>query len=80
MIIDRAEYVSVKSLLQVGASSNGTGAVLTAYVTSTNAFIGRLTSIGGGRFRGKFTLSVNPQNITVRSGYGGSASRAVVVK
>jgi hypothetical protein len=78
--IDRAEYLAVKSLLQVDASSSGAGAVLTAYVTSTNALIGRLTSIGGGKFRGKFTLPASPQNITVRSSYGGSATRAVIVK
>jgi hypothetical protein len=50
------------------------------YVTSTNAYIGTLGNSGRGRFKGSFSWSVNPQNITVRSSLGGSAAKAVTAK
>jgi hypothetical protein len=78
--ITRADYVTSKRSLQVEATSTGTGAVLNVYVTSTNVLIGTLNPVGGGGFKGKFTVATNPQNITVRSSLGGSASRAVTVK
>ena len=78
--ITRAEYVSSKRSLHVEATSNGVGAVLKLYVTSTNTLIGSLNAVGGGRYTGKFPLSTNPQNVTVRSSLGGSASRVVTVK
>ena len=36
-----------------------------------------LSNDGGGRFRGEFSWPVNPQNITVRSNFGGQATRTV---
>jgi hypothetical protein len=39
-----------------------------------------LSNSGGGQYRGEFGVSTNPQNITVRSSLGGSATRAVDVK
>jgi hypothetical protein len=51
--------------------------VLRAYVTSTNQLIGSLANKGGGRYEGRFTWPSNPQNVTVQSSLGGSASRAV---
>ena len=35
---------------------------------------------GGGQYRGEFSASTNPQNITVRSSLGGVATRSVVAK
>ena len=55
-------------------------ATLRAYVTSTGALIGTLKNNGGGKYRGQFTWPSNPQNITVKSSLGGSASKAVATK
>jgi hypothetical protein len=66
--------------LRVEATSTSSNATLTVYVTSTNAPIGTLRNEGGGRYRGDFSWSPNPQNITVRSSLGGTASRAVTAK
>jgi hypothetical protein len=75
VVIQRAEYSSGR--LRVEATSTSSNATLTVFVTSTNAQIGVLQNDGGGRYRGEFNLSSNPQNITVRSSLGGSASRAI---
>jgi hypothetical protein len=74
-VIQRAEYSSGR--LRVEATSTSSNATLTVFVTSTNAQIGVLQNDGGGRYRGEFNLSSNPQNITVRSSLGGYASRAI---
>jgi hypothetical protein len=47
-------------------------------VTSTNQLIGTLNNDGSGRYSARFSLSTNPQNVTVRSSLGGSASRDVI--
>jgi hypothetical protein len=49
------------------------------FVTSTNQLIGPLANNGRGRYSRAFNLSTNPQNITVRSSLGGSASSTVTV-
>lgn len=77
--IQRAEYDGGKRELRVEATSNNSSAVLKCYVTSTGALIGTLSG-SGGRYSGQFSLSTNPQNITVRSSLGGSATRAVSAK
>lgn len=78
--IQKAEYDTNKKRLNVQATSTGSAATLTAYVTGTNALIGTLSNNGGGKYSANFNLSANPQNITVKSSLGGSASRAVVRK
>lgn len=78
--ITRAEYSVSKKQLKVEATSTNAGATLTAYVTSTNATIGTLTSDGGGRYRGELNFATNPGNIRVKSSAGGSATSAVVLK
>lgn len=78
--IPRAEYISSKRQLRVEATSTSAQATLRAYVTSTGALIGTLINNGGGKYGGELNLPSNPQNITVRSSGGGSASRAVTVK
>jgi hypothetical protein len=65
--------------LRVEATGSNASATLSVYVTSTNTFIGTLRNEGG-RYRGDFSWSTNPQNITVRSSLGGSASRTVTLK
>jgi len=78
--ITRAEYSTGNRELRIEATSTRSNAVLRAYVTSTNALIGTLSNNGGGRYEGRFTWPTNPQNITVRSSLGGSATRAVTLK
>lgn len=78
--IQLAEYVVSKRQLRIQATSTSSTAVLKAYVTATNQLIGTLTNKGGGKYAGQFSWPSNPQNITVRSSLGGSASKNVTVK
>ena len=78
--IQMAEFDSGNRRLRVEATGSNPSAILRVYVTSTNALIGTLTNEGGGRYRGDFSWSTNPQNITVRSTLGGSSSRMVTLK
>ena len=78
--IQLAEYSSGNQQLRVEATSSNASAILTVYVTSTNTLIGALRNEGGGRYRGDFSWPTNPQNITVRSSLGGTASRTVTLK
>jgi FG-GAP-like repeat len=78
--ITRAEYTVSNRRLRVEATSTRSTATLQVFVTSTNQLIGTLSNDGGGRFRGEFSWSVNPQNITVRSNFGGQATRTVTAR
>ena len=78
--ITQAEYAVGNRRLRVEATSTRTNATLQAFVTSSNQLIGTLSNDGGGRFRGEFSWPVNPQNITVRSNFGGQATRAVTAR
>jgi hypothetical protein len=78
--IARAEYVASKTSLRVDASSSRTNATLQLFATSTGQLIGNLANNGGGKYSGQFNWSVNPQNVTVRSNFGGSKSSAVAAK
>jgi hypothetical protein len=78
--IQLAEYSAGSQQLRVEATGSNASATLSVYVTSTNTFIGTLRNEGGGRYRGDFSWPTNPQNITVRSSLGGSASRTVTLK
>jgi hypothetical protein len=78
--ITRAEYDTGNRRLRVEATSTRANAILQAFVTSNNQLIGTLSNDGGGRFRGEFAWPVNPQNITVRSNFGGQATRAVTAR
>jgi hypothetical protein len=78
--IQRAEYQRFKGGLRVDATGTEPSATLRVYVTSTDAFIGTLKSNGSGRFSASLSWPTNPQNITVRSNFGGSASSPVTPK
>jgi len=78
--ITRAEYDSGNRRLRVEATSTRANATLQAFVTSSGQLIGTLSNDGGGRYRGEFTWPVNPQSITVRSNFGGQATRAVTLR
>jgi len=75
--ITRAEYERSKRTLRVEATSTRSTATLQVFNTSSGQLIGTLRNNGGGRYSGQFSLSANPQNITVRSSLGGSATRSV---
>jgi probable HAF family extracellular repeat protein len=75
--IQRADYTSWRDQLQVDATSTNPSATLQVFVTSTNQLIGTLNSNGNGSYSSTFSWPTNPQNITVRSNLGGSASRNV---
>jgi hypothetical protein len=53
---------------------------LRVYVTTSGTLIGTLRNTGSGRYSGTFSWPVNPQNITVRSSSGGSATKSVSLK
>jgi hypothetical protein len=78
--ITRAEYDTSNRRLRVEATSTRSTATLRVFVTSTNQLIGTLSNDGGGRYRGEFSWPVNPQNITVRSNFGGQATRTVTAR
>jgi hypothetical protein len=78
--IQRAEYQRSKSSLRVDATSTEPTATLRVYVTATGALVGTLKNNGSGRFSASLSWPTNPQNITVRSNFGGSASSAVSLK
>jgi len=78
--ITLAQYRQSTGELRVEATSTDTSATLTAYVTSTNALIGTLTNNGGGNYSIRTNWPSNPQQITVRSNLGGSATRAVTLQ
>ena len=78
--ITRAEYEVSKRTLRVETTSTRSNATLQVFITSSGQLIGTLTNTGRGQFRGQFNVSVNPQSITVRSNFGGQATRTVRVK
>ncbi|PYN90011.1 MAG: hypothetical protein DMD87_03420 [Candidatus Rokuibacteriota bacterium] len=75
--IQQADYFASRHELRVAATSTGSTSTLQVYVTSTGDLIGALKHYDGNRYSGRFTWPVNPQNITVRSRFCGSATRAV---
>jgi FG-GAP-like repeat len=78
--ITRAEYETGNRRLRVEATSTRSTATLQVFVTSSGQLIGTLSNSGSGRFRGEFSWPVNPQSITVRSNFGGQATRAVTLR
>lgn len=78
--IKRAEYSRSNKRLRVEATSNKATATLRVFQTSTGELIGTLSTNGGGKYSGQFSWPTNPQNITVSSSLGGSASASVAQK
>jgi hypothetical protein len=73
--IQTAEYLLSRQQLKIAATSTSATATLKAFVTSTDALIGKLSHVGGGSYRGQFAWPINPLNVTVRSSLGGSAKK-----
>ena len=78
--ITRAEFESDKRILRVEATSTRSDATLQVFVTATGQLLGTLSNNGGGQYRAELSVSTNPQNITVRSNFGGVATRTVTAK
>ena len=78
--ITRAEYETGNRRLRVEATSTRATATLQVFVTSSGQLIGTLSNEGSGRFRDEFSWPVNPQSITVRSNFGGQATRTVTLR
>jgi hypothetical protein len=78
--IQTAEYRVSKRQLKVQATSSSSTAILSAYVSSSQALIGRLANVGGGKYQGQFTWPVNPVNITVKSSFLGYATKNVTLR
>jgi hypothetical protein len=78
--ITRAAYSVRKELLTITATSTKATATLKAYVSSTGALIGTLNNDRGGDYSLQISWLTNPQNITVKSSLGGTASHAVTSK
>ncbi|HSE37785.1 MAG TPA: hypothetical protein VLG74_10815, partial [Blastocatellia bacterium] len=78
--ITLAEYTAAQKRLRVRATSTSGTATLKAYVTADSTLIGTLSNLGKGIYEGLFLWPVNPRNITVISGNGGSATRQVVLR
>jgi hypothetical protein len=72
-----ADYFAGRDELRVAAKSTGSAATLQVHVTSSQELIGTMENLGDGKYSGRFTWSVNPQSITVRSGLCGSATTVV---
>jgi len=78
--IQRAEYQRSKRSLRVDATGTEPSATLRVYVTTSGALIGTLKNNGSGRFSASLSWPTYPENITVRSNFGGSASSPVALK
>ena len=77
VVITRAQYTVSRSQLVVLATDTNDTATLTVSVTSTGETLGTMMNKGGGSYQAKFTGISNPQNITVSSNLGGSATARV---
>lgn len=78
--IQRAEYQRSKGSLRVDATGTEPSATLRVYVTTSGALIGTLKNNGSGRFSASLPWPTFPENITVRSNFGGSTSSPVAPK
>jgi hypothetical protein len=80
--VTRADYTVEGEKLVVDATDANTTATLTVSVTSTGKKVGTLTTFGTGMFDGTFfgpDGTMTPQDITVTSSVGGSATSAVTL-
>jgi len=77
LTIHQADYLTNRRELRVGANSSSSTATLQVLATSSGESIGTLRNLGDGKYSGRFTRSMNPQNITVRSSSCGSATKNV---
>jgi hypothetical protein len=72
--VTRAQYSTEGKQLGVDATSSSADAILTVFEARTGEQIGVLESKGEGAFAGAFDLPSAPQEITVKSNLGGTAT------
>jgi probable HAF family extracellular repeat protein len=77
--IIKAVYATARQTLTVQATDSDPSATLRVYVTATDTLLGTLRKKRAG-YAGKFPVASNPENITVKSSLGGSATSAVTVR
>ena len=75
--ISKAQYSISGSQLKVAATDSNPAAVLTVKVTSSGQVLGTMDTRGDGKYRLIANGIANPQNVTVTSNLGGSASASV---
>jgi hypothetical protein len=78
--IQRVDYFVKGRFLRIDATSTERRTVLQVYVTSTGALIGPMTRNGNGSHSAQLAWPTNPNNVTVRSIFGGSASKQVTLR
>ena len=66
------------SILRIEATSTNPNAILNVHLTVNDSFMFTLTNLGGGRFQDQRPWLDNPLSITVRSNFGGSATKSTV--
>jgi len=75
--INKAQYSISDSRLTVQATDSNPAAVLTVKVTSSGQILGTMQTRGDGKYQLKKNGIANPQNVTVTSDLGGSATARV---
>ncbi len=75
--ITKAQFSISRGQLTVLATDSNSAAVLTLSVTSTGQILGTMDTRGDGNYRSKINGTTNPQNVTVTSNLGGTASANV---
>lgn len=70
--ITRAQWNT--GILRVEATSSNPDAILSVYLTASDSFMFGLTNTGGGKYQAQHQWLDDPQQITVKSNLGGSAS------
>ena len=75
--ITKAQYSISGSQLTVTATDSNPAAILTVKVTSSGQVLGTMQTHGDGKYQLKKNGIANPQNVTVTSNLGGSASANV---
>lgn len=70
--ITRAEWKS--GLLRIDATSSNPDAILSVYLTASDSFMFGMTNLGGGTYQAQHEEVFNPEQITVKSNLGGSAT------
>lgn len=78
--ITKAEYAAGNAQLTVEATSTSSNATLKVYVAATGTLVGTLANAGGGAYKGQFSWPSDPQNITIKSSLGGTATGTVTLK
>jgi hypothetical protein len=78
--ITKAEDTVRSFQLKVEATSTNTTASLTVWNAGTGALVGTLTSAGGGKYTGTFTVSPAVLSLSVKSSLGGIATGGVLQK